>query len=50
MNECLMTPHHKKQIGYWVSQTNDKLKPKSHITKYVKSHNIIKYSVKSCTL
>ena len=20
MNECLMTPQHKKQIGYWVSE------------------------------
>ena len=50
MNECLTTPQHEKQIGYWVSQTNDKLKPKIHITKYVKIHNIIKYSVKSCTL
>ena len=24
MNECLMTPQHEKQIGYWVSE-KDKL-------------------------
>ena len=28
MNECLTTPQHEKQIGYWVSDKNGKLKPK----------------------
>ena len=27
-----------------------KLKPNSHITKYVQIHKVIKYSVESCTL
>ena len=31
-------------------KTNGKLKPNSHITKYVQIHNVIKYSVESCTL
>ena len=51
MNEWVFndTPSlkYKSAIG---CQTNGKLKPNSHVTKYVKIHNIIKYSVKSCTL
>ena len=31
-----------------VCQTNGELKPNSHITKYVKIHNVIKYSIESC--
>ena len=26
MNECLTTPHHKKQIGYWVSEKGKGMK------------------------
>ena len=36
-----MTPQHEKQIGYWASD-KFKLKPNSHITKYVQIHNVIK--------
>ena len=28
MNECLTTPHHEKQIGYWVSDRKKKKKKK----------------------
>ena len=31
MNECLTTPQHEKQIGYWVSY-KCKLKPNRHVT------------------
>ena len=31
-------------------QTNAKLKPNSHIAKYVQIHKVIKYCVESCTL
>ena len=46
MNECLTTPQHEKQIGYWVSE-----KGKCMIWLYnYKSKNIIKHSVKSCAI
>ena len=25
MNECLMTPQHEKQIGYWVSEKGKRM-------------------------
>ena len=46
MNECLTTPQHEKQIGYWVSE-------KGKCMKWLynkKSKNIIKHSVNSCAI
>ena len=40
MNECLTTPQHEKQIGYWVSEKG----------KCMKSKGIIKHSVNSCAI
>ena len=46
MNECLTTPQHEIQIGYWVSE-------KGKCMKWLynkKLKNIIKHSVKSCAI
>ena len=46
MNECLTTPQHEKQIGYWVSE-------KDKCMKWLynkKLKNSIKHSVKSCAI
>ena len=46
MNECLTTPQHEKQIGYWVSEKGKCMK---WLYNY-KLKNIIKHSVKSCAI
>ena len=30
MNECLTTPQHEKQIGYWVSEKGKRMKWLNH--------------------
>ena len=47
MNECLTTPQHEKQIGYWVSEKG------KCINGYIKLKNwknIINHSVQSCAI
>ena len=44
MNECLTTPKHKKQIGYWVSEKGKRMK-----WLYNKKLKNIKHSVKNYT-
>ena len=44
MNECLTTPQHKKQIGYWLSE-----KGKCN-EMVIKLKTIKKHSVKSCAI
>ena len=46
MNECLTTPQHEKQIGYWVSGKGKCMKWLYH----QKLKNIIKHSVNSCAI
>ena len=46
MNECLTTPQHEKQIGYWVSEKGKCMKWLYHS----KLKNIIKHSVNSCAI
>ena len=46
MNECLTTPQHEKQIGYWVSEKGKCMKWLYHY----KLKNIIKHSVNSCAI
>ena len=46
MNECLTTPQHEKQIGYWVPE-------KGKCMKWLynkKLKHIIKHSVRSCAI
>ena len=46
MNECLTTPQHEKEIGYWVSE-------KGKCMKWLHNNfflNIINHSVNSCAI
>ena len=35
MNECLTTPQHEKQIGYWVSEKGEYFNAVRHLRMYV---------------
>ena len=35
MNECLTTPHHEKQISYWVSDRKKKKKKKKNVNEWM---------------
>ena len=39
MNECLTTPQHEKQIGYWVSEQGKCLKKKERNVFYLTTHS-----------
>ena len=50
MNECLTTPQHEKQIGYWVSEEGKRMKWLKWLCTHALAHMLIHKHIKSTTV
>ena len=48
MNECLMTPQHEKQIGYWVSEKGKCIKFGKTMFMFVDTNDVLISLVRQC--